>query len=273
MTRQQAVDIEQTPCFGFEVVIREFNPSGCSVYKTYNIELSLLKVNGKYRSLLTTRPSKPTSSPPEGYINPDDATLKHRLIEVLESRIDTALNSLGTDFLIYTTENSIELDAKMKGDIITSIRKDAVGILDRASKNTRLDWGVRRGGNRRTKPAWKDENILILFAQRVDERYLLVQCMEKVYDDCYGEAGWIEDLGQDVNFIKLSLGVPGEIISQIIKRVANDGLPPRDKESRSISCEVARWELGLDEQSIETLRDYYGKGKKLIQTSRRQPNQ
>lgn len=88
-----------------------------------------------------------------------------------------------------------------------------------------------------------------------------------MYEDCLGEDGWIQDLRQDSNFQKLSQDMPDETISWAVRQVASeDTIPQRERES--IACEIARQELDLPEQDIETLRSYYTEGKKLIQKDR-----
>jgi hypothetical protein len=129
--------------------------------------------------------------------------------------------------------------------------------------------GVTHGGDRRTKPAWRDSELLKSYAQRVNDRRLLAECIKNMYEDCLGEDGWIQDLHQDSNFQRLSQGVPDETIAWAIRRAASeDSVPQREREPLSIACEIARQELGLPEQDIETLHTYYKEGKKLNQQKR-----
>lgn len=124
--------------------------------------------------------------------------------------------------------------------------------------------------NTRTNPAWRDEEKLKQYARRVNERKLLAACIKDMYENCEGEAGWIEDLKQDSNYQLLSKEIPSEVIAWVVKRVASEDLPSREREPLSIACEMARQELGQPEQSIETLRDYYGTGSKLLKKDRNQ---
>jgi hypothetical protein len=130
--------------------------------------------------------------------------------------------------------------------------------------------GVTKGGNTRTNPAWRDENTLRRYAQKVTDRKLLATCIKDMYEECEGEPGWIDDLKQSSNYRLLSKEVSDEVIAWAVKRVASEGLPPREREPLSIACEMARQELKLPEQSIETLRDYYASGENLLKQDRKQ---
>jgi len=129
--------------------------------------------------------------------------------------------------------------------------------------------GVSHGGDRRTKPAWQGNEILTQYGQLVIDRRFLAESIKAMYEDCLGDDGWIQDLYQDANFQRLSQSVPDDTIAFAIKRVASeDIIPQREREPLSIACEMARQELELPEQEIETLRSYYKEGKKLIQQNR-----
>jgi hypothetical protein len=129
--------------------------------------------------------------------------------------------------------------------------------------------GITQGGNRRTDPTWQGDEVLIRYAKKVYERHLLAEGIKAMYEECLGDEGWIEDLRQDSTFQKLSQGVPDEIVAWAIRRVASDEtMPKREREPLSIACEMARRELSLPPQDIETLRTYYTEGKKLIQQDR-----
>lgn len=69
----------------------------------------------------------------------------------------------------------------------------------------------KRGGNTRTKPAWRIEATRKLYASRVDDRKLLATCIKDMFDKCDGEAGWVEELRRDKNFQLLASAVPDEI--------------------------------------------------------------
>jgi hypothetical protein len=131
----------------------------------------------------------------------------------------------------------------------------------------------KRGGNTRTKREWRSESVLKQYAVKVNERRALAICIKDMFDRCEGEAGWLEDLNVDRNFRLLSSDVPGEIISWAVRRVASEDLPAREREPLSVACEMARRELTLPEQNIETLRDYYGTGEKLRKKERNQKPQ
>lgn len=150
-----------------------------------------------------------------------------------------------------------------------SVREFKKLILDAHWREVKPHMGITHGGDRRTKPAWREKEILKQYARRVNERRLLAECIKKMYEDCLGEDGWTQDLRQDSNFQRLSQGAHDETIAWAIKQVASeDTIPQREREPLSIACEVARQELDLPEQDIETLRSYYTEGKKLIQRTR-----
>lgn len=124
--------------------------------------------------------------------------------------------------------------------------------------------------NTRTNRAWRDEGTLKQYARRVSDRTPLVSSIKDMYEDCEGEAGWIEDLQLDSTYQLLSRDVPDEILIWARKRVASDDMSAREREPRSIACEMARRELDLPEQSVETLREYYRDGAKLLRQERSQ---
>jgi hypothetical protein len=142
-------------------------------------------------------------------------------------------------------------------------------VLDSHWREVKPHIGITHGGDRRTKPAWREKEVLKKYAQRVNDRRLLAECVKNMYEDCLGEDGWIQDLRQDSTFQSLSQGVVDETITWAIKQVASeDNVPQREREPLSIACEMSRQELDLPEQDIETLRSYYTEGKKLIQQDR-----
>jgi hypothetical protein len=66
----------------------------------------------------------------------------------------------------------------------------------------------------------------------------------------------------------LSTGVPPNAIKWAIRRIGDDELTARDKEETLIACEVARQELDLPHQEIQTLRGYYLAGLNLLRSDR-----
>ena len=130
-----------------------------------------------------------------------------------------------------------------------------------------------RGGNKKTKPTWRDEANLRRYAERVNERWLLSICIKDMYDECDGEPGWIEDLKQDSSFQRLSVDVPKKTVTWAIKRIASDKMAARTREPLSIACEMARQELDFPEQGLETLHRYYTTGNELIKKTRKKPKQ
>jgi hypothetical protein len=146
-------------------------------------------------------------------------------------------------------------------------------VLDSHWREYKPHIGVTHGGDRRTKPAWRGNEILKQYAQRVNDRRLLTECIKNMYEDCLGEDGWTQDLHQDSTFQRLSQDVPDETIAWAIRHVASeDIIPQREREPLLVACEMARQELALPEQDIETLRSYYTEGKKLIQQNRSKPS-
>ncbi len=142
-------------------------------------------------------------------------------------------------------------------------------VLDSHWREVKPHIGVTHGGDRRTKPAWRDKEVHKQYAQRVNDKRSLAECIKNMYDECLGEDGWIQDLYQDSTYQRLSQDVADEIITWAIRRVASgDTIPQREREPLSIACEMARQELDLPDQDIETLRSYYTEGKKLIQQDR-----
>lgn len=127
-----------------------------------------------------------------------------------------------------------------------------------------------RGGTRKTKPAWKDQAMLRRYAELVTERRILCQCIKDMYDLCEGDDSWVEDLKSSSNYQRLSVTVPSAILTWAIKRAATDTLPKREREPLAIACEMARQELQLPKQKVETLRNYYGDGNKLLKQDRRE---
>lgn len=146
-------------------------------------------------------------------------------------------------------------------------------VLDSHWRQVKPHLGITQGGNRRTLADWQGEEVLIKYSQRTNELRLLAESIKDVFDDCIGEAGWIEDLRKNSNFQKLSQGVSDEIIDWAIRRVASDEtISKREREPLSIACEMARKELNLPEQDIETLRSYHIKGRSLTKQNRAKNN-
>lgn len=142
-------------------------------------------------------------------------------------------------------------------------------VLDSHWRDVKPHIGVTHGGDRRTKPAWRDNEILKQYAQQVNDRRLLTECIKNMYEDCLGEDSWIQDLRQDSTFQRLSHDITDETLAWAIRQVGSeDTKSQREREPLSIACEMARQELDLPEQNIETLRSYYMEGKKLIQQNR-----
>lgn len=122
----------------------------------------------------------------------------------------------------------------------------------------------------RTHPDWRGSDTLKQYAQLVNDRRSLATCIKDMYEDCDQAPGWMEDLKDDSTFQRLSLGVPQSLVDWAMKRVAVDGLPSREQEPLSIACEMARRELDLPEQNVETLRNHYADGNRLIKAQRNQ---
>lgn len=122
----------------------------------------------------------------------------------------------------------------------------------------------------RTHPDWQREENKKLFAQKVNERKALANSIKDKYEECDFEAGWIEDLKQDSTYLLLSVNVPQEVIDHGVKRVASE-LSERERQPLSIALEMARKELGFQEQDIETLHKYYAEGVKLLKADRNRP--
>jgi hypothetical protein len=120
----------------------------------------------------------------------------------------------------------------------------------------------------RTNPAWTPESKKE-FAQRVSDRRGLAARIKEMFDDCEGEETWVEDLKQDSTFQLLEPAVDQDSIKWAIKRIASEDLPPRDREPLSVACEIARRELDLPEQVIETLRNYYSEGIRAVKADRK----
>jgi hypothetical protein len=120
----------------------------------------------------------------------------------------------------------------------------------------------------RTNPAWNAESKKE-FAQRVSDLKGLTTRMKEVFDDCDGDDYWVPELRADATFKLLSPAVSEDSILWAIRRIGSEDLPPREREPLSIACEIARMELDLPEQDIETLRNYYGDGFKAIRTDRK----
>ncbi len=123
--------------------------------------------------------------------------------------------------------------------------------------------------NRRTQSQWRGEAIRKKYSQRVNDRYALACRVKEMYEECDYAPGWMEDLKQDSTFKLLSINIPDKtVIEWAMKRVASDNISSREREERSIACEMARRELDLPEQDIETLRNYYLEGNKLLKKDR-----
>jgi len=120
----------------------------------------------------------------------------------------------------------------------------------------------------KTKPAWQNENNLRRFAEKVNARHLLCQCMKNIYDRADFLDEWVEDLLHDKDFTLLSKDVPDEGIKWAIRQIGDDKVSPRDKEPVLIACEISRQELDFPFQEIQTLRGYYLSGLKLLRANR-----
>ncbi|HMH44633.1 MAG TPA: hypothetical protein VK557_14175 [Pyrinomonadaceae bacterium] len=121
----------------------------------------------------------------------------------------------------------------------------------------------------KTKPAWKNENNLRRFAEKVMARQLLCQCMKNVYDRCDFLDDWADYLDYNKEFKLLSADVPPEAITWAIRQIGDDKILARDKEPVPVACEIARRELDLPFQEIQTLNGYYLEGVKLLRDDRR----
>lgn len=126
----------------------------------------------------------------------------------------------------------------------------------------------------RTHPDWRGDDTRKQYSQRVNERKLLATCIKDMFEECEHGPGWMVDLKNDPTFQRLSLDVPKEVIEFAMKRVASDGASDRERQPLSVALEMARRELELQEQDIETLHKYYAEGSKLLKAERgqRQPS-
>ena len=120
----------------------------------------------------------------------------------------------------------------------------------------------------KTKPAWQNADNLRGFAERVMVRQLLCQCMKNVYDRCDFLDDWADDLRHDEQFRLLSSEVSQEAITWAIRQIGDDRISPRDRETVLVACEIARRELDLPFQEIQTLRGYYQEGTRLLRADR-----
>ena len=93
---------------------------------------------------------------------------------------------------------------------------------------------------------------------------------QALQEECDFEAGWTEDLKQDSTYQLLSTNVPQTVIDHGVRRVASE-LSERELQPLSIALEMARFELDLKEQDIETLHKYYAEGVKLLKAERNRP--
>lgn len=92
--------------------------------------------------------------------------------------------------------------------------------------------------------------------------------MKNMYERCDFDEGWSEDLKQDEQFQMLSGGTSSAVIAWAIRRIGDDEISDREREPLSLACEMARRELKLPEQEIETLRTYFADGGKLRKEER-----
>jgi hypothetical protein len=92
--------------------------------------------------------------------------------------------------------------------------------------------------------------------------------MKNIYDRADFLEDWVQDLYSDKDFALLSAGVSEEAIKWAIRQIGGKA-PPRDKEPIPIACEIARQELELPLQDIQTLNGYYLEGVKLLRDDRR----
>jgi hypothetical protein len=122
----------------------------------------------------------------------------------------------------------------------------------------------------RTHPDWRGDDTKRGFARKVNDRKALATCIKDKYEECDFEAGWIEDLQQDSTYQLLSTDVPKNVIEHGIKRVASE-LSERELQPLSVALEMARLELVLKEQDIETLHKYYAEGIRLLKADRIRP--
>jgi hypothetical protein len=121
----------------------------------------------------------------------------------------------------------------------------------------------------RTPPDWRGEETLKRYAQQVTDRRALATRIREMYEDCLEGPGWMEDLKTDSTFERLSVGVPEPVLVWAMKRVASDESgSERERQAVSIALEMARQELALPELDIETLRNKYDEGNKLLKADR-----
>jgi hypothetical protein len=190
---------------------------------------------------------------------------KH-MLEFLPQKLSAALKSLSLEG--YEVGEVQKLRLKRSKDTRSSaLLASFLAKKERQAIKSRLpEW---RGGNKKTKPAWRGSQVKSQYAIGVNERRLLAVCMKQMYDDCEGEAGWLEDLKASLNFQRLSVGVPKNVITWAYRRIASDGLTRREKEPLSVALEMSRQELGLPEVGLETLHGYYSEGTTLLKQSRK----
>jgi hypothetical protein len=122
----------------------------------------------------------------------------------------------------------------------------------------------------KTNPAWRNPSTLKQYATLVGSRKLLVRSIKQVHAEYSGASGWTEYLDENSDFQMLRTGVSKPVLNWAIKRAADDGLSKREREPLSIACEMARQELNLDKQELQTLRNYYTKGAGLLKQDRSQ---
>jgi hypothetical protein len=108
----------------------------------------------------------------------------------------------------------------------------------------------------KTKPAWQNPDNLRKFAIRVETRRLLCQQMKNVYDRCDFLDDWADYLREDEQFQLLSKDISKEAIAWAIRQIGDDKITARDKELVPVACEIARRELDLPFQEIQTLNGY-----------------
>jgi hypothetical protein len=194
-------------------------------------------------------------------IQPAIATVMH-MLEFLPQKLNDAVVHLaleGRQKMIINYQRkigaAIPSPTKFADDVVKMERR---AIKDRLPKLQPS----------KTKPAWQNTENLRAFAERVEARTLLCQCMKNMYERCDFDEGWTQDLFEDHQFRMLSANIPDAIITWAVRRIADDHLPTAEREPQLIACEVARQELDLPFQEVFTLRGYYRDGQNLLRASR-----
>jgi hypothetical protein len=179
--------------------------------------------------------------------------------EATQSMLDNLAQRIMIDYLLLESEAARYAlnHTFFPSGIAQELDKGMVKIIKAfESKQIGKRAGVRRGGDRKSEPEWREAETLKQYKRKVNELRPLWEFITKFYAENYDDEGWMNMLRESSHFKALSQDCH-TIPPELLKRLAGKGSDKREREPLALALEHARRELTLPIRSSATLRGYY----------------